>query len=74
MKKVFANADDALAGVIKDGMTLLSGGFGLCGSPDTLIAAIRKSGAKNLTFVSNNAGIDEAPASACCSRRGRSRK
>ncbi len=60
MKKVFANADDALAGVIKDGMTLMSGGFGLCGSPDTLIAAIRKSGAKNLTFVSNNAGIDGA--------------
>ena len=60
MKKVFANADDALAGVIKDGMTLLSGGFGLCGSPDTLIAAIRKSGAKDLTFVSNNAGIDGA--------------
>ncbi len=60
MKKVYANADDALAGVIKDGMTLMSGGFGLCGSPDTLIAAIRKSGAKNLTFVSNNAGIDGA--------------
>ena len=60
MKKVFATADDALAGVIKDGMTLMSGGFGLCGSPDVLIEAIRRSGAKNLTFVSNNAGIDGA--------------
>ncbi|MGD0562263.1 MAG: CoA transferase subunit A [Roseiarcus sp.] len=60
MKKVFANADDAVAGVIKDGMTLMSGGFGLCGSPDALIAAIRKTGAKGLTFVSNNAGIDGA--------------
>ena len=60
MKKVFATADDALAGVIKDGMTLMSGGFGLCGSPDALIEAIRRSGAKNLTFVSNNAGIDGA--------------
>ena len=58
MNKVFASADDALAGVIKDGMTLMAGGFGLCGIPEALIAALRKSGAKNLTVVSNNAGVD----------------
>ena len=58
MRKVYANADEALAGQIKDGMILMTGGFGLCGVPETLIAAVRKSGAKNLTFVSNNAGVD----------------
>jgi 3-oxoacid CoA-transferase subunit A len=58
MKKVYANADEALAGQIKDGMTLMAGGFGLCGVPETLIEAVRKSGAKDLTFVSNNAGVD----------------
>jgi 3-oxoacid CoA-transferase subunit A len=58
MNKVFANADDALAGVVKDGMTLMCGGFGLCGIPEVLIAAVRKSGAKDLTVISNNAGID----------------
>src|SRR5208337_4338355 len=58
MKKVYANADEALAGSIKDGMTLMSGGFGLCGIPETLIEAVRKSGAKELTVISNNAGVD----------------
>ncbi len=58
MRKVYANADDALADQIKDGMILMTGGFGLCGVPETLIDAVRKSGAKNLTFVSNNAGVD----------------
>ena len=58
MSKVYKNADEALAGVIKDGMTLMAGGFGVCGVPDSLIRAVRKSGAKNLTFVSNNAGVD----------------
>jgi len=58
MRKVYANADAALAGQIKDGMILMAGGFGLCGVPETLIAAVRKSGAKDLTFVSNNAGVD----------------
>src|SRR6516165_1219512 len=58
MRKVYANADEALAGQIKDGMTLMAGGFGLCGVPETLIEAVRKSGAKDLTFVSNNAGVD----------------
>ncbi len=58
MNKVFANADDALAGVVKDGMTLMCGGFGLCGIPEVLIAAIRKSGAKDLTVISTTAGVD----------------
>ena len=58
MRKVYADADEALAGQIKDGMTLMAGGFGLCGIPETLIAAVRRSGAKDLTFVSNNAGVD----------------
>ncbi len=58
MKKVYPDATSALAGQIKDGMTLLCGGFGLCGIPETLIEAVRESGAKNLTFVSNNAGVD----------------
>ena len=60
MRKVYANAEEALAGQIKDGMTLMAGGFGLCGVPETLIEAVRKSGAKDLTFVSNNAGVDGA--------------
>src|SRR3984885_10070223 len=58
MRKVYANADEALAGQIKDGMTLMAGGFGLAGVPETLIEAVRKSGAKDLTVVSNNAGVD----------------
>src|SRR3954467_10770746 len=58
MDKVYSDARAALAGAVKDGMTIMAGGFGLCGVPDTLIHAIRDSGAKNLTFVSNNAGVD----------------
>lgn len=58
MRKVYANPDEALAGEIKDGMILMAGGFGLCGVPEVLIEAVRKSGAKDLTFVSNNAGVD----------------
>jgi 3-oxoacid CoA-transferase subunit A len=58
MKKVFPDAGAALAGVLKDGMLIMSGGFGLCGIPETLILAIRDAGVKNLTVVSNNAGID----------------
>jgi 3-oxoacid CoA-transferase subunit A len=58
MRKVYADADEAFAGQVKDGMTLMAGGFGLCGVPETLIAAVRKSGAKDLTFISNNAGVD----------------
>jgi 3-oxoacid CoA-transferase subunit A len=58
MKKVHADAGSALAGLLKDGMTIMAGGFGLCGIPETLILAIRDSGVKNLTVVSNNAGVD----------------
>ena len=58
MRKVYADADEALAGQVKDGMTLMAGGFGLAGVPETLIDAVRKSGAKDLTFISNNAGVD----------------
>ena len=58
MKKVHSDAASALSGVLKDGMMIMCGGFGLCGIPDALIEAIRASGVKNLTVVSNNAGID----------------
>src|ERR1700693_2562071 len=58
MNKVYADAKSALAGLLKDGMTVMAGGFGLCGIPESLILAIRDSGVKNLTVVSNNAGID----------------
>ena len=58
MRKVYASAEAALAGEVKDGMTLMAGGFGLAGVPETLIDAVRRSGAKDLTFVSNNAGVD----------------
>ena len=58
MNKVYADAKSALAGVLKDGMTIMAGGFGLCGIPESLILAIRDSGVKNLTVVSNNCGID----------------
>ena len=58
MRKVYPDARSALDGLLKDGMTILAGGFGLCGIPETLIHAIRESGVKNLTVVSNNCGID----------------
>jgi 3-oxoacid CoA-transferase subunit A len=58
MNKVYADATSALAGLLKDGMTIMAGGFGLCGIPETLIHAIRDAGVKNLTIVSNNAGVD----------------
>ncbi len=58
MNKVYADAKSALAGLLKDGMTIMAGGFGLCGIPESLILAIRDSGVKNLTVVSNNAGTD----------------
>src|SRR5438309_76816 len=60
MKKVYPDAASALAGLLKDGMMIMSGGFGLCGIPASLIEAIRASGVPNLTIVSNNAGIDGA--------------
>lgn len=58
MSKVYADAQSALADVIEDGHTLAVGGFGLCGIPEALIAALRDSGKKNLTCISNNAGVD----------------
>src|ERR1700704_3473899 len=56
--KVFADAAAAIAGVVKDGMTLMCGGFGACGIPENLIDALHASGVKDLTVVSNNAGLD----------------
>jgi 3-oxoacid CoA-transferase subunit A len=58
MNKVYPDARAALAGLLKDGMMIMAGGFGLCGIPETLIMAIRDSGVKNLTIVSNNCGVD----------------
>ena len=58
MKKVFPSAEAALKGIVRDGQLLAVGGFGLCGIPEALIAALRDSGVKNLTVISNNAGVD----------------
>src|SRR5690606_6809046 len=58
MNKVVANADAALEG-LEDGMTLMVGGFGLCGIPENLIAALVRRGVKDLTCISNNAGVDD---------------
>ena len=60
MKKVYPDAKAALAGLLRDDMVIMAGGFGLCGIPETLIEAIRDSGVKVLTVISNNAGIDNA--------------
>ena len=60
MAKIFPTAQAALEGLIEDGMTLAVGGFGLCGIPELLIEALRDTGRKNLTIVSNNAGVDGA--------------
>ena len=60
MKKVYSDATSALADVLKDGMTIMSGGFGLCGIPKVLIDAVVATGVKDLTVISNNAGIDGA--------------
>jgi 3-oxoacid CoA-transferase subunit A len=60
MNKIYSDARFAMADIIKDGMTLMSGGFGLCGIPQLLIEAIRDTGVKNLIVISNNAGIDGA--------------
>lgn len=58
MNKEYASASAALEGVLFDGMTIASGGFGLCGIPELLIAAIKDAGTKDLTIASNNAGVD----------------
>ena len=59
MNKVYPDPKSALDGLLFDGMTIMSGGFGLCGIPEKLIAALQESGAKNLTVISNNAGVDD---------------
>jgi len=59
MKKVYPTASDALNGLLFDGMLIAAGGFGLCGIPELLIAAIRDAGTKNLSVASNNAGVDD---------------
>ncbi len=56
--KLYASADDALRGIVQDGQTIAVGGFGLCGIPEALIAALRDSGKTGLTAISNNAGVD----------------
>jgi 3-oxoacid CoA-transferase subunit A len=58
MNKVYPDAAAALAGIVQDGQTIAVGGFGLCGIPEALIGALRDSGAKQLTAISNNAGVD----------------
>lgn len=58
MKKVYASADAALDGLLRDGMLIAAGGFGLCGIPELLIEAILKAGTKDLTIASNNCGVD----------------
>lgn len=57
--KVYPDARAALADVVRDGMTVMSGGFGLCGIPENLILALRDSGVTGLTVISNNAGVDD---------------
>ncbi|KEJ96279.1 CoA transferase subunit A [Sulfitobacter pseudonitzschiae] len=59
MKKVYGSAAEALDGVLSDGMLIAAGGFGLCGIPELLLQAIKDAGTKNLTFASNNAGVDD---------------
>jgi len=59
MNKVHPDTKSALDGLLFDGMTIMSGGFGLCGIPEKLIAALHDSGVKNLTVISNNAGVDD---------------
>jgi len=58
MSKIYPSASAALAGLLKDGMTIMAGGFGLCGVAESLAYAIRESGVKDLTVISNNAGVD----------------
>ena len=58
MNKIYSSAESALLGLVEDGMTLAVGGFGLCGIPEALIAALRDTGKRELTVISNNAGVD----------------
>ena len=71
MNKVLASADDAVA-LIPDGATIMMGGFGLCGIPENLIAALHARGTKDLTVISNNAGVDDFGIGVLLQGRGRS--
>ena len=73
MNKVYPNAAAALDGIVRDGMLIAVGGFGLCGIPEALIDALKDSGAKNLTAISTTRG-STASASASCWPRDRSRR
>jgi 3-oxoacid CoA-transferase subunit A len=59
MVKIYANAKEALSGLLCDGIQIMAGGFGLCGIPENLIAELKESGIKNLTVISNNCGVDD---------------
>ena len=59
MNNVFSDASSALDGLLRDNMTVMSGGFGLCGIPENSIAELKKSGVRALTVISNNCGVDE---------------
>ena len=59
MQKVYNTAEEALDGLLFDGMFIAAGGFGLCGIPELLLEAIKNNGTKDLTFASNNAGVDD---------------
>src|ERR1044071_6416913 len=59
MQKVYSDATSALEGLLFDGMTIMAGGFGLCGIPENLILALRDSGVKDITVISNNCGVDD---------------
>jgi 3-oxoacid CoA-transferase subunit A len=59
MSKIYKDAASALDGILSDGMTIMAGGFGLCGIPENLIAALRDSGTTDITAISNNAGVDD---------------
>ena len=66
MRKIYQTATAALDGLLRDGMLIAAGGFGLCGVPERLLDAIQASGVKNLVFASNNAGIDNEASASCC--------
>lgn len=59
MNKIYSSPEEALSGILQDEMLIAAGGFGLCGIPELLLEAIKKAGTKNLTFASNNAGVDD---------------
>lgn len=59
MNKVYANADQAISDIVRDGQMIAVGGFGLCGIPEALIESVRQSGVRKLTLISNNAGVED---------------